>query len=827
MTSLLDYLREDGVELRKEGPRWLALCPFHNEKTPSFTVEPEKGDGGLYKCFGCGEGGDSVTYLEKARKLTKKEALRLHKGPSSGERTGSGSSDRSPEHKTTAKPKQPYFSRDLPTNTIATYDYRGADRKLKFKVAKLPPKDGRDKDFRALAPARKGSVKGWLWKQPFEKDRPLYRLPELLAADPSQQVMVVEGEKCVHAVLEAFPKVVVTTWSHGSKSWKRNDYSPLYGRDVLLVADADECGRKAMTGIADLLVENHSTVRVVLPLGETGNDIADEIKKGGTKGAAKWLRGLAKDYELPKPEVADARDLGKAADATSAGGTADALDESGPPAAPDTLDAAETTDTPDAGAASDTADTTIKPNWVEDLLKRAKKDPGAPFEPEFIEKMAELRRTNMPAWVRLRAKLRDYPDISVGLLDQTMKGNSGDLGISNLQGLPLEWQYPEPWEEEVDGADVLDHIVELFLRYISMSEEQDHTLAIWILYSWLHDRWKTSTFLGVTSATRRCGKSTLLEIIQDLTYRPLNIGSQTTSPALFRTIQEYKPTLILDEFDTYFHLDGSLRGMLNSSQRLRGAQTLRTDKVDEKHVPAFFKTWCPKVIAGTGDFPSTIYDRSIVIVLKRRKKSDEEMEFWGDHEEAEIERIRRRLARWAKDHSASVYRKRKTVDFPPGLHDRARDGWAPLLTIGELVGGEWSGEDGRAWQACVKITASTKDETDIGERLLADIRKVFFQERDPDYLPTVNKSSDLYNETIPGILQKLNAMEESPWGDINQGKPLTSNGLAKRLKRFEIKPHTIRLDAGLTAKGYRRTDFLPVWERYDILEPEEPPNSSG
>ena len=59
-----------------------------------------------------------------------------------------------------------------------------------------------------------------------------------------------------------------------------------------------------------------------------------------------------------------------------------------------------------------------------------------------------------------------------------MKGNSGDLGISNLQGLPLEWQDPEPWEEEVDGADLLDHIVELFLRYISMSEEQVHTVPI-------------------------------------------------------------------------------------------------------------------------------------------------------------------------------------------------------------------------------------------------------------------------------------------------------------------------------------------------------------
>ena len=304
MKSLLDYLREDGVELRKEGHEWLALCPFHKEKTASFKVNPEKGDGGFYYCHGCGEGGDAVTWLEKHRKLTKKEALRIHKGPPSGERPAPVGSARPSEHKAETPPKQPYFSRDLPKNAIAIYDYCGADGKLKFKVAKLPPKDGRDKDFRALSPAKKGNVKGWLWKQPFKKDRPLYRLPELLAADPSQQVMVVEGEKCVHAVLEAFPKVVVTTWSHGSKSWGRTDYSPLYGREIILVSDDDEGGRKAMTGIAEILAQHEpKLLRIALPLGETGDDIADEIEKGGAKRAGKWLAALAEDYDPRTDEM--------------------------------------------------------------------------------------------------------------------------------------------------------------------------------------------------------------------------------------------------------------------------------------------------------------------------------------------------------------------------------------------------------------------------------------------------------------------------------------------------------------------------------------------
>ena len=48
------------VILKKRGVNYIGLCPFHNEKTPSFIVSPQKG---IFKCFGCGKGGDAVTFL--------------------------------------------------------------------------------------------------------------------------------------------------------------------------------------------------------------------------------------------------------------------------------------------------------------------------------------------------------------------------------------------------------------------------------------------------------------------------------------------------------------------------------------------------------------------------------------------------------------------------------------------------------------------------------------------------------------------------------------------------------------------------------------------
>ena len=59
-------LVEDYVRLRKAGGTYKGLCPFHQEKTPSFTVSPARG---TFKCFGCGEGGDAISFVEKMEQV--------------------------------------------------------------------------------------------------------------------------------------------------------------------------------------------------------------------------------------------------------------------------------------------------------------------------------------------------------------------------------------------------------------------------------------------------------------------------------------------------------------------------------------------------------------------------------------------------------------------------------------------------------------------------------------------------------------------------------------------------------------------------------------
>lgn len=76
-TARIEEVVEDFVNLRRRGVNMLGLCPFHDEKTPSFTVSPAKN---IYKCFGCGKGGDPVRFIMDHESLSYPEALRYLAG---------------------------------------------------------------------------------------------------------------------------------------------------------------------------------------------------------------------------------------------------------------------------------------------------------------------------------------------------------------------------------------------------------------------------------------------------------------------------------------------------------------------------------------------------------------------------------------------------------------------------------------------------------------------------------------------------------------------------------------------------------------------------
>ena len=241
-----------------------------------------------------------------------------------------------------------------------------------------------------------------------------------------------------------------------------------------------------------------------------------------------------------------------------------------------------------------------------------------------------------------------------------------------------------------------------------------------------------------------------------------------------------------------------LLATINGSQRRDSAFVLRC--VGDDYEPRQFRTWCPKALAGIGDLPDTVLDRSIVVRIERRPAGSR-IASWRDRDKAAVLTLQRQILRWVTDHRHDILNARREVVFPPVLHDRGRDAWEAPLAIGNVAGGDWGGPTGRAYRACVGLSADFEDVPGAGEQLLQDMWTVFRNAKDPEALPTAV------------LLGALHEMSDRPWPDFSRGKPLSSRQLSNLLRLFRVKPKTIRFKDSV-AKGYARAEFASAWSAY-------------
>jgi AAA domain-containing protein len=157
-------------------------------------------------------------------------------------------------------------------DTDTVYDYCDASGKLLFQVIR-----GRPKTFRQRRPDGAG---GWIWKLD-GVERVLYRLPELIAADPAQPVFIPEGEKDVDALRS---RGLIATCNPGGAGKWLDTFSPyLRGRYVVILPDNDETGRDHAADVARRLRPHAASVRVLpLPNLPAKGDVSDWFAAGGT-----------------------------------------------------------------------------------------------------------------------------------------------------------------------------------------------------------------------------------------------------------------------------------------------------------------------------------------------------------------------------------------------------------------------------------------------------------------------------------------------------------------------------------------------------------------
>jgi putative DNA primase/helicase len=363
-------------------------------------------------------------------------------------------------------------------------------------------------------------------------------------------------------------------------------------------------------------------------------------------------------------------------------------------------------------------------------------------------------------------------------------------GEQAAQELSVINRAPAPCDDPVDGAELLDDLRGTVKRFIVLPDHADVAVALWIVHTYVYELFEHSPILALLSPEKRCGKSVTLALIAALSRNSL-MSTNATAAALYRAIDIYNPSLMMDELDSIGDEArvADLRNILNSGFQRTGGHVLRCE--GDNNTLKAFPTYCPKAVAAIGKLPETAMDRSIKIHMRRKLRHESTDRLRG----FDPTPLRARLVRWAEDTAPRLPSIK--VDLPQALNDRAQDFWEPLLIIAAVASDRWlrTGMD-----AALALSGEDSAES-IGAALLADILGIF-QREGADRLATAK------------LLDALAAIEDRPWAGWARGKPLHAHGLAKLLAPYAVASTTIRLPDGSTPKGYHRDHFNDAWNRY-------------
>lgn len=355
----------------------------------------------------------------------------------------------------------------------------------------------------------------------------------------------------------------------------------------------------------------------------------------------------------------------------------------------------------------------------------------------------------------------------------------------------IAFSEPEPWIHPVDGTSLLDEIANVLCRFVVMSLDEIKAVALWILHTYAVEATSICPILIIKSAEKRCGKTLLLELLLNLVFRPLP-ASNITAASLFRAIEKYKPTLLLDEADTFLHNNDELKGIINSGYRSSSSYVVRT--VGDDYEPKVFNTFGPKAIAQIDKPQETIMDRGIIIEMRRKKPDEQSERLRSDRIFENLKHLRQKAMRWAKDNLAGLTEWEPKV--PPTLNDRAQDSWRPLLAIAELAGKRWA-EYGQ--ESAIKLSGENS-EASKRALLLSDIKAIF-------------EKAQAKRIASAEICARLGDIEEHPWPEWRNGQPITVRQLARLLEPLGIRPKQLRMGES-NIRGYESDDFTDVFSRY-------------
>ncbi|MCH7491429.1 MAG: DUF3631 domain-containing protein [Gemmatimonadetes bacterium] len=408
--------------------------------------------------------------------------------------------------------------------------------------------------------------------------------------------------------------------------------------------------------------------------------------------------------------------------------------------------------------------------------------------------------------------LRDIGVTAPAGLVNTALGNGNGKPASG-PGRVLTFSDPEPWSEPVDGVGLLERLHDLIVEYLVLPLGAADYLTVFTVVTHTINAFPVAPYAAVLSPTHSCGKTRVLDVLNLVVRRPW-LPVILTGPVLFRGIEQWTPTTLIDEAEVVRGKGDAaenIRALLHAGYR-RGVTVARC--VGESCELRNFDIFGPKVFAAIGKLPGTLTSRCVVINMRRRAQG-EHVGYWRSRVvEPHGHDLSRQLRRWAVDHLELL--RTSTIEAPDFLGDRQAEVWQPLFAVADLIGGGWRD---RLVAAAHALTGGPEPGTAAAE-LLCDVRDII-------------TGGGFDRIASADLATALNGLEGHPWPDYNRGQGIRSNQVARLLGEFEVRPRTIRC-GDQTLKGYPVEVFRDAFERYFLpggrsgtVTPSQPRQNAG
>ena len=408
---------------------------------------------------------------------------------------------------------------------------------------------------------------------------------------------------------------------------------------------------------------------------------------------------------------------------------------------------------------------------------------------EYAQKqIADLAQLDELTYQLKKRKIAKELGIGTNDLDRIVKQERQGLELAKIATLTADI---EPYTSRVNGDELAHEIL-----HIVCNDAGAIAITLWIFFSWCIDVAYIAPIAWINAPEKRCGKTQLATLMGRMSKRSI-MASNVSQSALFRTIERYKPTFVIDEADSFFHGDMDLKNIINCGFSRDNPYVWRC--VGDNHEPIPFDVFGAKIISGIGKLPSTVMDRSISLTLRRALPTEKRQRV-KDIPKATTETIKAKLARWADDNMDRVATSKPKL--PETIYNREFDTWEILFQIANTLGDDWLK---LVTNACLAITQTDSKEPSENEELLTDI-KAIFELQAVDSMATRDLLTALIGADSDGLTKR--------WATSNKGQPMTDRQLAKRLKDFEIKSSKINKPNETQKRGYYLADFADAFKRY-------------